>query len=424
MTSDAGRVFVWTWLPGATDPVVAGALAPVGATLNGEPVMAFRYAASYLARPEAVSLYSPELPLTDDTVDPRRIGGREPVPMPSCLRDAAPDAWGRRVINARLAGHPDRTLDEATYLLGSGSNRIGAIDFQATPSEYVARDEDAGLEHLLQLADLVEAGEPIPESLAAAAQHGTSIGGARPKAMLVDGTRQLIAKFPSSTDVRPVVQHEAVAMMLAARVGIDVPHVEVVPVAGRDVLLVERFDRVVGGDGSYHRRAMVSMLTVLGMAEHSARYASYAQMAEAIRARGWERVPETLRELFTRLVLNVCVGNTDDHLRNHAGFWSGDTLTLTPAYDVCPQVRSTDPASHAIGIAGPTDRASQLRSCRAVAPTFLLSRSDAEAVIDHVVSTITDSWAEVCDAARLTAAQRESLLGREILNPYIHYDAA
>ncbi len=423
MTSDPKRVFVWTWLPGTTEPVVAGALAPGGAALHGERVMAFRYAASYLDRSEAISLFAPELPLTDATVDPRRIPGREPLPLPSCLRDAAPDTWGRRVINARMAGHPEQPVDETTYLLGSGSNRIGALDFQARPDEHVARDDDATLEQLLALADLVEAGEPIPDSLTAAAQHGTSIGGARPKAMLVDGARQLIAKFPSSADVRPVVQHEAVAMLLAAHVGIDVPPVEVVPVAGRDVLIVERFDRVAVDGLAYERRAMVSMLTVLGLAEHSARYASYAQMAEAIRVHGWARVPETLRELFTRLVLNVCVGNTDDHLRNHAAFWDGTALSLTPAYDVCPQVRSTDPASHAIGISSATDRASQLRACRAVAPVFLLTSAEAEAIMDHVVSTITDSWHDVCDAARLTAVQRASLLGREILNPYIHYDA-
>jgi len=421
----ADPVYVWVWLPGAIAPVVAGVLAVANGLVQGQPVLAFRYASSYRARPGAISLYTPELPLSDAVFDPRRAPRREPLALAGCLRDAAPDAWGRRVMNLLLASSPDIELSEAAYLLGSGSDRIGALDFQAAPDRYVPRDEVATLEQLLQVAELVEAGAALPPSLLAAAQHGTSIGGARPKALLTDGDRQLIAKFSSSTDSRPVVKAEGVAMVLAARVGLSVPAVQLRRVAGKDVLIVERFDRVptteAGGTPVAGRRLMVSALTVLGVSEMNSRYSSYAELAETIRTGPWRQVPGTLRELYSRLVFNVCIGNNDDHLRNHAAFWDGSTLELTPAYDLAPQMRSTNTSSQAIGITRDGARASQLRLCREVAAEFLLASVEADAIIDHIVSTIRDQWDEACDQVFLTSTERAELMGREFLNPYIEY---
>jgi len=424
MTSESGQVYVWAWLPGQVEPVVAGVLAETGRRLGSEPVLAFRYAASYRARPDAISLYSPELPLSSSIHDPTSGSRREPLPLAGCLRDAAPDAWGRRVINLEVGSDPDVALSEATYLLRSGSNRIGALDFQRSPTEYQARDERAPLDVLVHGAELVERGERLPPALDAAFGHGTSIGGARPKALLRDGDRELIAKFSSSTDDRPVVASEGVAMLLAARAGVDVAPVTVQRVGGRDVLLVERFDRVAVGGGAHARRQMISMLTVLGVAEASARYASYALMAQTIRTGPWTDVPGTLIELYTRLVVNVVVGNTDDHLRNHAAFWDGHRLTLTPAYDIAPQRRSTNTATQAIGITADGERTSQLRVCRRVAGEFLLGGAQADAIIDRVRATVADDWDEVCDQVGLTAAQRDTLWGREFCHPYIGYDSA
>lgn len=429
MTSDIGapaRVFVWVWLPGTTTPVVAGALQATGATLAGEPVLAFRYAASYRARPEAIALFPAELPLTSEVLDPTRPSRREPLHLAGCLRDAAPDAWGRRVINLEVGADPDVELSEATYLLRSGSDRIGALDFQASPTQYAPREQHASLEQLVTAAELVERGERLPPALAAAVQHGTSIGGARPKALLRDGDRRLIAKFSSSTDDRPVVKAEGAAMLLAARAGVDAAAVKVVRTDGKDVLLVERFDRpvVTGPDGrpGVGRRQMVSMLTVLGLAETSARHGSYALMAQHIRTGPWRDVPETLRELFTRLVVNVVVGNTDDHLRNHAAFWDGTHLSLTPAFDIAPQRRSTNTATQAIGITADGQRASQLRLCRQVAGEFLLTTPQSEDVIDRVRSAVDDGWDEVCDEVRLSSAERGALWGREFAHAYLTYD--
>jgi len=410
--------FVWVWLPGATDPVVAGRLLPAGQSNLGQ-VLAFTYGRSYLARADAISLFTPELPLQPGTVDPTAppTRGREPMPLAGCLRDAAPDAWGRRVLNLRLGEDQNVELSELTYLLASDSDRIGALDFQVSATEYVRRGGDATLDQLMTMAELAEAGIPIPDDLADAAGHGTSIGGARPKALLRHGDRQLIAKFSSSTDDRPVVKAEAAAMALARELGIDAAGSELVRVRGKDVLLVDRFDRTVGGG----RRQLVSALTILGLGEMSARYGSYPMLADAIKT-SFAKPGQALRELYTRLVFNVCIGNNDDHLRNHAAFWDGTALELTPAYDLAPQPRRTAVSTQAIGLTDSGERASQLWACRKAAGAFRVGTADADAVIDHVVSGIRRHWEAAADAAELTRAERDTLLGREILNPYVFYD--
>ena len=135
--------------------------------------------------------------------------------------------------------------------------------------------------------------------------------------MTVDG-RQVIAKFSALTDTYPVMKAEAVAMDLARCVGLEVASTELVEVGNRDVLLVDRFDR--SNDGG--RRSFVSTLTILGLSEMMGRYATYHDLADRIRVRLVRR-QATLRELFARIVFNVCVSNTDDHARNHAAFWDG-----------------------------------------------------------------------------------------------------
>jgi serine/threonine-protein kinase HipA len=342
--------------------------------------------------------------------------------MPGCLRDAAPDAWGRRVILNRLSGSRDAdadtaTLDELTCLLASGSDRIGALDFQASARQYQPRETgDAPLEELLDSAARVERGLPLSSALAQALQHGTSIGGARPKVTLTDGSRKLIAKFSSSTDVQPVVQAEFVAMRLAALCDLDVAPVELAQAAGKDVLLVERFDRQLHRDGRWRRRALVSALTLLGLDEMMAAYASYQDLADIIRHR-FERPRATLHELFGRLVFNVLCGNTDDHARNHAAFWDGERLSLTPAYDICPQLRTGQEATQAMKIVGDV-RYSRLATCVDAAPQFQLSAPEARGIIDAQLGAVKAHWRAVCDEARLGEAQRNALWGRQFLNPF------
>lgn len=310
-------------------------------------------------------------------------------------------------------------LDPLTYLLESGSDRIGALDFQPSAEVYVPRTSGADLDQMVGAADRLEAGVAFSPELDAALLHGSTIGGARPKVLLNDGNRRLIAKLSSRSDPHPVVKAEAVGMELARRVGLNVPAVDVTTCLGHDVLLGERFDRTsVPGQ----RRMIVSALTILGLNEMEARYATYPDLATVIRQR-FTAPRDTLRELFSRIVFNVCIGNVDDHARNHAAFWDGESLTLTPAYDLCPQIRSGRQASQAMAIDPSGFRASQLHGCVAAAPTYLLTRSEAQQIVDHQVAEIRSQGDSAAGTAELTSAQREYLWGRQILNPYIFEDA-
>ena len=166
---------------------------------------------------------------------------------------------------------------------------------------------------------------------------------------------------------------------------------------------------------------MVSGLTLLRLDEMMARYATYPDLAATIRRRFTEP-GGTLRELFTRIVVNVCIGNTDDHARNHAAFWDGRMLTLTPAYDLCPQVRSGQEAAQALAIGRDGSRASRLRVCLDAAAEYQLTNAQAKDVIERVVGVIREQWQDAAEAARLTEVERAQLWERQILNPFIFYD--
>jgi serine/threonine-protein kinase HipA len=416
MTSDRPQeAFVWVWLPDAEEPVVAGRVELVA------DLVLFNYGRSYLGRRDAMPLHLPELPLRTGFIEPP-----SGMHMAGCINDGSPDAWGQRVIMQLLLGSAARdadpaVLDPLTYLVRSGSDRIGALDFQDSPDVYTPRLETAAtLEELMEAADLVDRHLPLSPGLDMALLHGSSVGGARPKALLNDDPtgRKLIAKFSSSTDVYPVVQAEFCAMELARRAGLEVAPVKLVRVLGRPALLVERFDRVAG---TQHRRALVSALTMLELDEMMARYASYADLAELIRGR-FTDAKATLRELFARIAFNILVGNTDDHARNHAAFWNGEFLRLTPAYDICPQPRSGGEATQAMAIGPDGYKFSQLDGCVRYARTYLLDASEAHEIIDHQIDIINNHWDDVADQAGLTNVDREYFWHRQFLNPYALQD--
>jgi serine/threonine-protein kinase HipA len=419
-SNDADKeAYVWIWLPGATEPTVAGKL-----EADAQDNIQFNYGKSYLERvhgnPPAISIYVPELPLQRGVLP--LLNG---LSMPNCIRDAAPDAWGRRVILNKKLGRKGRDTDtnllsELSYLLESGSDRIGALDFQRSPSNYVPRSAtNVSLEELLQSAARVEQGVPLTPELDQALFYGSSIGGARPKALIEDKGTKYIAKFSSSTDLYSVVKAEFIAMRLASFAGINVSAVKLVQAAQKEVLLIERFDRTRKNDG-WAREAIVSALTLLGLDEMMARYASYEVLAEVIRHR-FEDPKQTLEELFARIVFNILCGNTDDHARNHAAFWNGKALRLTPAYDICPQPRTGHEATQAMLISG-DGRLSKLASCLNAAPHFLLTQADAKAVFNKQREAIENHWEQVCDEASLSTVDRKLLWKRQFLNPFAFED--
>jgi serine/threonine-protein kinase HipA len=417
MTSNSGytEAYLWIWLPNEPAPVVAGLLTKIGEQLL------FNYGKSYLLRKNAIAIYDPELPLQGGD-----IPLREGLSMPSCIRDASPDAWGRRVLVNRKLGLKGQDaaqveLDELTYLLESGSDRIGALDFQFSATEYLPRVSDqASLEELMQSAERVEKGIPLQPDLDQALQHGSSIGGARPKALISADDKKFIAKFSTGADLYNVVKAEFIAMRLAKIAGLDVASVKLTKALSKDVLLIERFDREKVSRG-WCRKPIVSALTLFGLDEMMAKYASYQDLAEIIRHR-FQNPAEALRELYGRMAFNILCGNTDDHARNHAAFWDGESLALTPAYDVCPQPRTGYEASQAMLIHG-GNRMSQLSVCLEAAPNFLLDTERAAAIIKHQVQAIRHHWKSVCDEAQLTEIDRQFFWRRQFLNPFAFFGA-
>lgn len=417
MISEDGykEVYVWIWLPNETEPVVAGLLTQVGKELL------FNYGKSYLARKNAIAIYEPEL-----TLKAGEIPLGEGLSMPSCIRDASPDAWGRRVLINRKLGLNGRDasreeLSELAYLLESGSDRIGALDFQLSATKYTPRASDqASLDELMQSAERVEKGLPLQPDLDKALQHGSSIGGARPKALISANDKKFIAKFSTSNDLYNVVKAEFIAMRLAKLASLNVAAVNLQRALGKDVLLIERFDREKAQQG-WLRKPIVSALTLFGLDEMMAKYASYQDLADIVRHRFTDPT-ETLHELFGRLVFNILCGNTDDHARNHAAFWDGRSLALTPAYDICPQPRTGDEASQAMLIHD-ENRMSKLSVCLEAAPNFLLDMEAAKAIIKDQVQTIRSHWTSVCDEAELPVIDRQFLWHRQFLNPFAFYDA-
>lgn len=404
-TSD--RAFVWTWLPGQVEPVVAGALSYRGSGLR------FVYGESYLARDDKISLYGPELPLGPGWIEPDGY-----LDLAGCLRDGAPDAWGRRVIEARL-GVEENSLSELAYMLESGSNRFGANDFQLSSTSYEPREDGASLDELHDAARRLQAGEPLSDAAEEALVHGTTIGGARPKVLVTDGDDiQWIAKLSATSDqVFSVVNAEAASLILARHAGIEVPESRVMTSLGRDVLLVRRFDRTPQG----HRRHVVSGLTMSGEGELGARYVTYPAILDVLRQHAAN--PHGIgRDLFRRIAFNIACGNSDDHARNHAAFWDGSGLTLTPAYDLAPGGRTGGTSQQAMAFdhAG-TMRDSNFAALISASSTYDLRANEAQDIVDEVVGAIRDNWSDAADEARLTARDREHLYERQFLNPACFY---
>jgi serine/threonine-protein kinase HipA len=336
--------------------------------------------------------------------------------MPGAIRDAHPDGWGQQVIRHRLATAADPTARD--YLLLSESNRFGAVDFQTRPEAHRARGGSAALADLLTAAEAIEAGVPLPAELEAAAIHGSSIGGSRPKATLEDQHGvQWIAKFSQTSDAGfDAVGAEAAAMFLAAKAGVDTAEVRLVSTLGRKVLLVRRFER-----RGVARMMCVSALPVLGVVALTFRYGSSPDLAAAVAqvAAAPERVGP---ELFARIAFNMAVSNFDDHPRNHAVFWDGFGAALTPAFDLAPQLRSGEAGAVALAYDGDGNRAASWAPLARACHFYGLTRPEARARLEAMRAALEDNWQDACDFARITERDKRSMRGRQFLNPATFHD--
>lgn len=401
-TFDQRACYVWAWLPNHAEPLVCGKLQQAGNKYE------FFYASSYMQLEVAIPL-AHNMPLGPEIFTPK-------YELSGAFSDSLPDAWGRRVLN-----HHYKTLNMSPIdmLLLSSTDRIGALHFQNQPSQYQSHDEDhATIEQLRQACEMIEKGETLPKSLDVAIAHGTSVGGARPKALIDADDLKYIAKFSSSTDFYPIVKAEFAVMWLAGKIGLDVAKTKLIDVGGKSALLVNRFDREKVSK-KWRRKFITSALTLLELDEIEARYASYLDVADSIRK--FNQDPRSqLLELYRRMVFNILVGNTDDHAKNHAFFWDGESYKLTPAYDICAYPRAGQEATQAM-IIGELGAQSTLKNALSGASYFLLDSKDARHEIDQIYELIKEHWSEAAQQAKLTNVQKQQLENSSILNPYCFY---
>lgn len=304
---------------------------------RGGEASSFEYDPSWLGDAAGFSL-EPALPLGRGTFAPP--GG---LPLFGSLGDSAPDTWGRRLMQraerraAERAGRPVRTLLETDYLLGvSDVSRLGALRFRQGDGKPFQAPTEEGVPSVVELGRLLHVTERLlrdeetDEDLRLIFAPGSSLGGARPKASVIDQHGRLaIAKFPKETDEYSIELWEGVALRLAARAGIRTPEHAVVRAAGKPVLLSRRFDRDGGA-----RIPFLSALSMMGLRDGER--GSYPELVDALTEHGADAAGDA-HELYRRMAFNVLVSNVDDHLRNHGFLRAGrGGWTLSPAFDLNP----------------------------------------------------------------------------------------
>jgi len=393
MTSES---YVYITLPGQTEAVTAGKYRLIR-NRDGSQVGRFVYAASYLARKECVELDPVELRLRVPFYTTAKLNGAF-----GALRDAAPDFWGRKLIEKRLE-QPD--LTELDYMLNAPDDRAGALGFglNPTPPAPVRQfNRTLDLAGLIEIADAIIAAENDPDAVkprghdAEQAEQllraGTSMGGARPKATVEADASLWLAKFHQVEDKwnNPRVEHAM--MVLARECGLSCAETRMVTVGDRDVILVKRFDRHKVAAG-YQRSRMVSGLTLLGANDTRDREKwSYLLLADELRRCIGRDHGGDLPELFRRICFNALISNTDDHPRNHAVLAKNREWSLSPAYDLTPNpmfaLERRDLAL-AFGDWGRyANRANLLSQCR----RFLLSHDEAERIVDEMAARVQTTW--------------------------------
>lgn len=346
----------------------------------------FAYSPTYLSRPGAYAI-DPALPLD--------VGRGHTTGLPGAFADSAPDRWGRRLIEKAWPG--PASISEVDYLVGvSDHSRQGALRYRLPDAGgYVAVGHDIprliDLRRLLHAADQVAAGGRghDEEEMHAVRElldvGGTTLGGARPKASVIDDDGSLsIAKFPHPGDEWDVMAWEKTALDLAERAGLEVPPRRLTKIDGRSVLILRRFDR----DGS-RRLGYASAMTLTGLSDGDP--GDYLDLAAAI-ADHSNQPDADLAAMWRRIAVFSAIHNIDDHFRNHGFLHSPGGWSLAPAFDVNP---NPDPnKTRATSISGTASAAEEREALFEVAPYFGLTREAGTDVLAQVDQAVA-SWRTV-----------------------------
>jgi serine/threonine-protein kinase HipA len=421
MTSER-ECFVYIVLPGTSEFVTAGRFR-LTASRTGDMVGEFVYGRSYLARPDAVELDPIELRLAKRPYETARMKG-----FFGAIRDAMPDYWGHRVIEK----HSGRTiLDEFDYLMEGPDDRAGALGFGLNvepPAPRRTFNRTLDLERLQATADAIIEDDPeLAGSAADQAQElidpGTSMGGARPKTVVEDDNDLWIAKFGTQHDRWNYPRVEYGTLSLARLCGLNVADSRVDTVAGRDVLLVRRFDRDAAPTG-YRRHRMVSALTLLQTGDDPAGRARWSYLLLADELRRVSASPKAdLRELYSRMCFNAAVSNTDDHPRNHAVLAKDKTWRLSPAYDLTPTPSVAVDHRDLAMTCGNFRRYANKANLISSPGRFLLSEEEATSIFQNITDTVRDQWRAEMRRAGVSDRDCEAI-SRAFLYDGLFYDLA
>lgn len=390
-------------------PIPAGILETSGT--GREAGARFRYGRRYLQREDRLAIDPVQLPLTAPDAD-REYITEEGFALFNGIRDAAPDGWGRHLME-RAAGA--RALSEFDYLVATGDSRVGALAFGTDlsgPRRIFPWKEEEVDGETLDLAGMIESvreldtAEGLPRKHRRFLLRGSSLGGARPKATTDYEGRQWIAKFGRADDRSPMCRIEYVTMKLAEKVGITVPATRLEKVLDQDVYLIERFDRVPNDPG-YRRLPFISGLTILGAHESESSRQSYRGLADQLRRFGSEP-SQDLKQLWRRMVFNILCNNNDDHLRNHGFFWDGRGWRLSPGYDIVsfPQVGTERDLAIVVGRFG---RRASIENALTDVASFGLSRSEAISLARAMQKIVKKSWERLCVKTGFNALEIDRL---------------
>lgn len=403
MTSEHG-CYVYVVLPGETTFVTAGRF--VLTQGRHGPVGRFVYGRSYLARNDAVEIDPIELKLEPG----RTVEATTRTGLFGALRDASPDAWGRRVIERHETGQ----LDEVGYLLASPDDRAGALGFglgPEPPAPLRSFNRTVELDRLQAVADAVIADEPVDGSRGTQTQEllraGTSVGGARPKVVVEDDGHLWIAKFNRTDDSYNNARVEHAMLELARECGIRVAATKVVGIGDRDALLVKRFDREAG-EGGYRRARMLSALTLLRAEENEYAKWSYVTLAEELRRLSVQPKEDT-EQLFRRMVFNALITNDDDHPRNHAVIAFEHAWRLSPAYDLIPKASIAEERRDLAMACGDAGRYANAENLISQHRRFLLKADAARAMVDELEAIVRDRWLGTLRSAGVSPQECERL---------------
>ena len=391
MANDEQACYVYIQLPGTMETVPCASL-KVRAVGAGAFEGTLTYGKRYLARPEVVALDPFHLPLSTRPQKFTKLKG-----IPGAVRDASPDAWGRRVIQAKLQ-RPEADIQEVEYLLSGPDDGAGNLSFGRTATPPPPRrpfNRTHQLPALIEAAEKLEEDGRLPHEVLEELEPGTSMGGARPKVTVEDDHKIWLAKLPEKADRHNMQRIEYATLELARAAGLRVCGTRLERVGERDTLMLDRFDRDWNPDANAYRRyGLVSGLTVIDAEDGylGRERWSYPLLADELRR--WSvKSNDDRRELFLRMVFNAMVTNNDDHPRNHALLQTRSGWRLSPAYDILPvPMVSVERRDLALEV-GHFGRAASLYNILSHCDVFGLSKDEAQALIDEMLAVVR-GWRE------------------------------